>query len=173
MTELKYSREDYVNWQYSDFNDFITDSGHLKIQAAFFEGQNASDPNYTLRMREHRGFPSAYQIITNAKSEYDAAMKLCGNWTLWLRWKKSKGLFEGNIKAYKGVGLKDAVEALEARIHGDALTAIIKKSEDGDYRASKDLVTWGIPKVKTGKKVKAVAEKDSDNIFELAAKIKK
>ena len=171
---LKYSQEDYKNWAYTDFNELITPTGAWKTVSAFFESGNKTyEPLYTLRIREHRGFPSAYQIIANAKSEYDAAMKICGDWTIWLRLKRSKAVWEGNIGAYRATGLKDGIEAMEARIAGDAIARVIEKSESGDYRASKDLVTWGIPKQKTGKKVNKVVDNQEANIFDIAAKITK
>lgn len=170
---MKYSKEDYINWPYADYNDFIQDTGHWVIRAAFFESNRVNTAKYTLKLREHRGIPSAYQIIANARSEHDAAMKLCGDWTIWLRWKASKGLWNGHIGPYKGTGLSDAMVAMEARIAGEALAEIITKSKKGDYRASKDLVTWGIPKKKTGKKVTKVDDNQRADIIELANRISK
>lgn len=170
---MNYTEEDYTNWPKADLNDFIADNGRWLSVGVFCEGYVPEYTKYTLRIKEHEGFPSAYQIIAHSKSEYDAAMKLCGDWAIWMRWKGTKGIWEGNVSQYKGTGLKDAVEAMEARIASEALALIIEKSKGGDYRASKDLVTWNLPKKRTGKKVKQVAEAGRDNIFDLADKITK
>ena len=167
----KFTREDYTNWPEADYEDFIQDSGHLLFYGAFLETTEKGHEHktkYTLRVREHGGYPSAYQIIVNAKSEYDAAMKLCGDWSIWERWKASEVLWNGKARNYRGTGLKAALASLSAKRTGEAMANIIRRSEDGDYRASKDLVTWGLTKLKTGKKVNQVPENKEDNIFAIA-----
>ena len=168
------TREEYANWPFADYEEFIGDSGHMLIYNAFLEmATDKSKVRYTLRMKAHHGHPSAYQIIANAKDEYDAAMKLCGEWHIWLRWKDSKALWTGERHPTKVTGIRDALAAMDARRTGEAMANIISRSEDGDYRASKDLVTWGLPKKKTGKKVTEVVEESRDNIFAIAGAIAK
>ena len=169
----KYTLEDYTNWPMADYQDFIQDSGHILMYGAFLEAHQDQKHKvmYTLRVRQHQGYPSAYQIIVNAKSEYDAAMKLCGDWSIWQRWKTSSVLWNGKARGYTGSGLKVALESMEAKRAGEAMANIIRRSEDGDYRASKDLVTWGLTKKKTGKKVTQVEENPEDNIFAIASAI--
>jgi len=169
----KYTPEDYKNWPMANYEDFIQDSGHILMYGAFYETHQNQEHKviYTLRLRQHRGYPSAYQIIVNAKSEYDAAMKLCGDWSIWTRWKASSVLWEGKARGYSGSGLDEAIKSMDAKRAGEAMANIIRRSEDGDYRASKDLVTWGVTKKKTGKKVHQVEENPEDNIFAIASEI--
>lgn len=170
---MSYTKQDYVDWPYADFTQFITDRGHWVVLTPFYETYQGDNPVYCLRMTENNGLPSAYQIISNSTSEYDAAMKVAGDWSMWLRWKSSKALWEGTFGKYKGTGLRHAIEAMEARIAAEALASIIQKSNEGDYRASKDLVTWGIPKQRTGKKVTKVSDDTRNDIIDLASRIKK
>jgi hypothetical protein len=172
----KWSQEDYKNWPHQDYNDYIGDSGHLLIFFGFLElcAHKTDRVVYTLRMREHKGYPSIYQIIKNSVDEHDAAMKTCGDWHIWNRWKESEALYEGERSMiYKGTGLRHAIAAMEARRASNAMVNIVRRSEDGDYRASKDLVMWGVKKSKTGKKVEQVPESEEADIFNLASEIEK
>ena len=170
---MTFSKQDYIDWPQADFTQFINKQGHWGILTPFLEMQSGDNPVYSLRMVEHKGLPSAYQIISNSVSEYDAAMKTAGDWSMWLRWKTSKALWEGILGKYKGTGLRHAIEAMEARIASEALASIIQKSNEGDYRAAKDLVTWNLPKQKTGKKVSKVSDDTRENIIDLASRIAK
>lgn len=171
---MTYSLAQYKNWKTADPNDFIMESGHWLMLGAFYEtSRDKTTLKYTLKIAEVDGLPSAYQIILWSNSEYEAAMKLCGDWSIWKRWKESKILYEGNTKETRGFGLQDALEAQQQRIAAEALATIIQKSEDGDYRASKDLVMWNVPKMKTGKKVRQVPSDRKDNVLSLAKAIAK
>ena len=170
---MTFSKQDYANWPQADFTQFINTQGHWAILTPFLETYKGTSPVYSLRMVENKGLPSVYQIISNSVSEYDAAMKTAGDWSMWLRWKQSKALWEGTCGSYKGTGLRHATEALEARIAAEALANIINKSNEGDYRAAKDLVTWGMPKQKTGKKVSKVSDDTRSDIIDLASRIAK
>ena len=177
MTEERtWTREEYIDWEYVNYEDFMLPSGHMLIFGAFYEfcQKGRENVKYTMRNRAAHSLPSLYQIISNAKDEYDAAMKTCGDWQIWLRWKESRAIFEGERQGiYKGVGIRAALETMEARRTGEAMAEIIRRSDEGDYRAAKDLVTWGMPKKKTGKKVTQVPEDKEDNIFSIAANIAK
>ena len=164
-----HSKEDYENWPDANYEEFILPTGHWVILDAFFESKKKTiEPKFTLRIREHNGIPSAYQIILHSSSEHDAAMKLCGDWAIWTRWKKSRAVWEGRFGTYTGTGLRDGVEAMEVRIASEALKEVIARSKGGDYRASKDLVTWGITKKKTGKKVENIPDDAEDNVIDIA-----
>lgn len=171
---MQWTKQDYQNWPYADFTQFIGEGGHWLLTSPFVEtrktGAPIEDCVYTLKIRENHNKPSLYQIIFWAKGEYDAAMKVCGNWEMWLRWKESKALWEGTCGSYRGTGLRSALEAMEARIAGEALAEIIDRADGGDYRAAKDLVTWGVPKKKTGKKVEQV-EPDRNDVIAIADRI--
>ncbi len=178
MTEnQEWTIEDYANWEHQDFQDYMMESGHILIYAGFLElcSGDREQVRYTLKNRAQHGFPSFYQIVANAKDEYDAAMKTCGDWQIWQRWKRSKAIYNGERPGvYKGLGMKHALESMEAKRSGEAMAAIIDRANDGDYRAAKDLVTWGIPKKKTGKKVTQVTDDEKrDNIFAIAEDIAK
>ena len=170
---MKYTKQEYIDWPKADFTQFISAKGHWAVLAPFAETYKSDNPIYTLKMIEVKGLPSAYQIISNSVSEYDAAMKVAGDWNMWLRWKESKALWTGTIGTYRGTGLSHAVDAMEARIASEALASIIQKSNDGDYRAAKDLVMWKLPKKKTGKKVSKVSDDTRDDIISIASRIAK
>lgn len=117
-------------------------------------------PMYTMREEPHRGLPSAYLIYMTSESEYEAAMKLFGSWSLWKKYENQKQFLTGPLTAGIGwTGLAAWREEKEIRDAAKAYTQLKASAETGNVTAQKEIWQKAIGKGKAGRPSKAEKQK--------------
>lgn len=160
----RYTKEDYINWPYVEEPARFDTNGKAATRALFIETalDNKGMARFTLREEQKGKYPSAYQIIHYANSEYDAAMKICGSLEIWDAVKGSQALKQGIRGFY--IGIDQALQAQERRIESDMLLALYKAASQGNVSAMNKLEQL---KSKAAKRKKSKGLEPKDNVSHL------
>lgn len=162
----QYTKEDYADWPYVEEPLRFESNGKAASQALFYEHlaptvkerYGYDYTKFSMKTKEYKGFPSAYQIIHYADSEYDAAMKICGCLQIWDTLRNSDLIEYGRESVC--VGVSDAMEAQERRIEAEQIRNLTQAAREGNVSAMKELK---LIRNKQGKKKKPLKTK-KDNI---------
>ena len=126
---------------------FHVPTGQLLYRGLFFETQGADKTTvvYTLKDRDHEGFPSLYRLYMEMDdpTEYDFAVTYLAGWDHWVKLCKCSW-FKPYVKKWR--------EELEVRTKARALRSIkdyAKSSGKEAYQANKFLVSNGWIEKKT------------------------
>ena len=95
--------------------------------------------------------PSAYLIFMSSIDEFDAAMKIVGNYRHWEKLKATKWFMEG-FQGYPG--LNDWLEDMRLRDLSKAKRILEEEAENGNVSAAKALFQNSKTKQKAGRPVK-------------------
>lgn len=144
---MKYTKEDYANWPYVEEPLRFETNGKASTQALFIEhlpqhtreNHGTNYTRFTMKTKECKGYPSAYQIIHYADSEYDAAMKIVGCLEIWNSMRESKLIEYGRENVC--VGISHALDAQERRIEAEQIRNLTEASRAGNVTAMKELKT--------------------------------
>lgn len=141
-----------------DFKKLYTHAGTFTHKAMFWEhGTPASrkkyPPVFTLKMEEHEGLPSAYQVYMDSVDEYDAASKLAPNMKVWDKLVDCAWFREGD-PVHNHDGLKVWREHMKARDASLAKDVLIKQTKDGNTVAARALLAESKTKSGAGRKTK-------------------
>lgn len=142
---MSYSKLDYADWPYVEEPLRFDTNGKASTQALFIdhlaqhvkEKHGTSYTRFTMKPHEWKGFPSAYQIIHYADSEYDAAMKVVGSLEIWDQLRESKLIEYGRENVC--LGISHAMEAQERRIEAEQIKNLTEASRAGNVTAMKEL----------------------------------
>lgn len=121
-------------------NKFKNDIGMFLLQGLFFEvSPNKDQVIYTLKDRDHNGYPSLYRLYMecNDPTEYIFATTYLDGWAHWERLSACKW-FEPYIDRWR--------RELELRTRAEALQRIAKVAKSGSkeaFQADKFLVSAG------------------------------
>ena len=125
------------------------------------------DALYTMHERPRHGLPSAYMIYMLSESEYEAAIKLVGSWTIWERYCKNKYFMQGPARSTNWSGLEKWREEKVIQQEAKARAQLVEQAEGGNVQAIKALFEEhkvskrGRPsKAEVDKAAKIAAEKD-------------
>lgn len=122
-------------------NRFKNDSGALLLKGIFFETQMADKSSvvYTLKDRDHEGFPSLYRLYMEANdpTEYKFATTCLDGWEHWERL-SACNWFKPYIEAWR--------RELEVRMKSQALQRIMSEAKTNSresFNANKYLLEKG------------------------------
>jgi len=93
-------------------------------------------PLYTMREKPFKGLPSAYQIYMLCSTEYEAAQKLFGSWSIWNRYVSNTHFMDGKDN---WPGLKAWREEKRTQEEAYAHSMILEAAELGSVPAMKAL----------------------------------
>lgn len=131
---------DYMNWPHQPAKGIRGNNNNHLTQALFYDKLwNADLGVYVLQEEDYtseagKTYPSAYQIILQASSEYDAMRKLVGSSE---QWDKLKAL------DWFSRWLDKALTDQENRIQDDLKKVLIDMALDGDKQAAKLVLDMG------------------------------
>lgn len=139
-------------------------NGILLTQALFVEFGNEDAP-YTLKMdhleKNGRTYISLCRVFLEATDEYEAAMRMVGNWKHWLRLCENKWFVDG-WDQFNFEGLNSLREAMRMRDRSLAKRKLIEAAETGNVTAAKALLEGGTTAVKKPRKSTRDRATDSD-----------
>ena len=149
-------------------NPFVFHTGQRKLRALFFETTLAdkSDVVYTLKNRDHEGYPSLYRLYMECDdpTEYTFAVQYLDGWDHWLTLCNC-AWFKPYVSAWRA--------ELEVRTKARALQAIKELASDPEskehYQASKFLVSNGwvekeAPRKSAGRPSKDDVKKEANRL---------
>ena len=143
-----------------DFSKLFNARGVFFYRQMFYEhstpaSRKTSPPVFTLKVREHEGLPSAYQVYMDSVDEYDAATKLCPSLKEWDKLKNADWFLNGDPTcAHDGLLVwRDHMKARDASAMKELL---ISKAENGDTAAMKAVLAETKAKAPVGRKTKKV-----------------
>lgn len=149
-----------------DFLKLYAINGRFATQLMFWElsepaKRKKHPPVFTLKMKEHQGLPSAYQVYMDSVDEYDAASKLAPNMRIWDDLCNNNWFMEGDVRhAHQGLAVwRDHMRARDASKAKGLLQA---KAEGGDTTAMKALLQETKTKAPVGRKNKKVTKPKTD-----------
>ena len=126
-------------------NKFRTDNNIRYLKALFFETTDADKSTvvYTLKDREHMGYPSLYQLYmeTNDPTEYTFATQYLDGWEHW-EMLSSCSWFKPYVERWR--------RELELKVRSEALLKIRESAKEGkdSFAANKFLLEKGWTKDK-------------------------
>ena len=177
---MKFTPDYYRALPHLDKNTFVTEENRYVTEAIFWElanGQNRQDFYYwTLsereKEREGKWIPSAHNAVVYANDEYDAAMKVCGSWQLWLRLKQNRRIWEGQRGLYPG--LAAALEEQKMRKASSSMKQLEMAAMEGNVAAQKFIYDLNKGSKSAKKKAENVVAKAKaeDNVEYLLNKVK-
>jgi len=128
----------------AELEDYICENGHYAIKQMFLElndggGVKGVKPCFTLKNREHKGYPSAYEVYMSSVDEYDAALKLAPNMRVWDKMLESEWFMNGmDQRSFDGVSAWR--EHMRLRDASLAKRVLLEKASDNDVSAAKALL---------------------------------
>lgn len=121
---------------------FKADNGRRLTQGLFYEFNNPDAP-YTLRTNDYtskagKTYKSVYKMYMESVDEYDAAMKILGDWGHWELLCENKWFMEGHqYGSLKLPGVKDWREHMRMRDESIAKGQLLKEAQNGSVQAQK------------------------------------
>ena len=153
---------------HEDWDKLYSPRGIYVIRKMFYEHSTTESrkkypPIFTLRCREYKGLPSAYQVYMSSVDEYDAALKIVPNMRVWESLKKAKWFMRGD-PSHTFEGLEAWRKHMKLRDASLAKKILIEKAEKGEVSAAKALLVESKEKKVVGRKPKvSPAEEASKN----------
>lgn len=145
---------------------FLSEIGSQLTQGLFYEYRHQTTTTekapYTLKDVDWKGSKSMYKIYMSCASEYEAALKLLGSWSHWVKLTNC-AWFQPYLEAWR-----HEVEIREAAI-GKA--TIIQKALEGNVTAAKELVNQIKVKGSKGRPTKAQQEAYKDKMSAVDQKV--
>lgn len=145
----------------------------LLTQALFVEFGNEDAP-YTLKMEDQvkngRTYVSLCKVFLESVDEYDAAMRLVGNWKHWQRLCENRWFSEG-WDQFNFEGLNSLRETMKARDRSTAKAQLLHAAEQGNVTAAKILFDGAGVVKKTPRRTanKSTSESDVVELFKTKA----
>lgn len=139
-------------------------NGKFLSRKIFFEkstpdSRETYPPLYTLKLREHNGLPSAYEIYMSCVDEYEAAIKLVGNMKNWRELEGAAWFMDGcAITGHEG--LKSWRADMQARDASLAKELLIEQTKEGNTTAARALLAESKVKKGQGRKTKKTKLED-------------
>jgi len=139
-----------------DFKKLYGSNGNYSYRAMFWELSTPAvrekyPPVFTLKLEEHEGLPSAYQVYMDSVDEYDAAQKLAPNMKIWDDLVNAKWFFDG-MPTHAHQGLKSWREHMKARDESLAKKVLLEQTRDGNVAAAKSVLAESKKKAPVGRK---------------------
>ena len=153
------------------------EQGRFLLRAIFWEistteRRETYPPSYTLKVQEHMGLPSAYQIYMSCVDEFEAAIKIAGTMANWRKLEGANWFMNGMVE-HGHEGLKQWRKDMEARDKSLAKRQLQEKAEEGSVQAMTKLYNMGETKTSKAKATAKVNRNDSgSNVLDLANKIR-
>ncbi len=146
----------------------------LLTQALFVEFGNEDAP-YTLKMdhqeRNGKQYISLCRVFLESADEYEAAMRLVGNWKHWQKLCENKWFSDG-FDQFNFEGVNSLRETMKMRDRSLAKTKLIEAVQQGSVTAAKILLDGSSTVVKKTQR-KSPKEKSTDSeVIELFSKSK-
>lgn len=146
----------------------------LLTQALFVEFGNEDAP-YTLKMdhqeRNGKQYISLCRVFLESADEYEAAMRLVGNWKHWQKLCENKWFSDG-FDQFNFEGMNSLRETMKMRDRSLAKTKLIEAVQQGSVTAAKILLDGTNGTVKKPQR-RSSKEKSTDNeVIELFSKSK-
>ena len=162
-----------------DFLKLFTANGVFCHKAMFFEMSNPTTRDkypclFTLKPREYKGLPSAYQVYIDSIDEYDAAQKLCPNMNVWEQLCEKKWFLDGadpQMKTFEGLTVWR--ERMKARDASKALEVLQNNAASGDTTSAKALLANTKTKAPVGRKTKKETPEEKQTSARILAFTKK
>ena len=139
-----------------DFAKLYAPNGSFATQKMFWEfGRGDSrkkyPPIFTLKLRPHKGLPSAYQVYMDSIDEYDAAMKIVPSLKVWDDLIATDWFFKGDIQ-HAHDGVKVWREHMKLRDSSLAKKLILEQTKEGSITAARTLLSESKVKAPVGRK---------------------
>ncbi len=139
MMDLQY-HIDYLGFSDPDKDMSILYNDNGSIRGSLFHEINRSEdmpPLYTMRERPFKGLPSAYLIYMYSDTEYEAAMKLFGSWTIWERYCSNDKFMNGPKNSALWTGLAKWRQEKKIQDEARAFSQLREAADTGSVQAMK------------------------------------
>lgn len=162
-------------WDVREHPEVVLRGGNniLLTQALFVEFGNEDAP-YTLKLenqeKNNRTYVSLCKVFLESVDEYDAAMRLVGNWKHWQRLCENRWFSEG-WEQFNFEGLNSLRETMKARDRSSAKAQLLHAAQQGNVTAAKILFdgAGAIKKTTRRNTNKSTSESDVVELFKSKA----
>lgn len=150
---MKY--KDYEGFKDADHEEMeklIDVRGAMRTESLFIEVIQAVskakyEPIYSLKCKDSRGYPSAYQIYMASIDETDAALKLVGNLAHWRKLCRLNWFLKGKIE-HGFEGIESWRKDMSDRDRSEAKRVILTECKENNVTAARALDKMAIDSAK-------------------------